>query len=70
MTNIEEEKFKKILEGKQQKIEQTLRKREGILVERTADAVDEVRQAAETELRIRSLECQRRNKATAIPPVL
>lgn len=56
MTNIGEEKFKKILEGKQQEIEQTLRKRDGILVERSADTVDEVRQAAETELRIRNLE--------------
>lgn len=56
MTEIEKMKFRKVLEAKRQEIEQALRKRDGITVERTADALDEVREAAEAELRIRNLD--------------
>jgi DnaK suppressor protein len=56
MTDIEKKKCRKVLEAKRQEIEQGLRKREAITIERTADALDEVRQAAEAELRMRTLD--------------
>src|SRR6185312_10425448 len=56
MTDIEKKKCRKVLEAKRQGIEQGLRKREAITIERTADALDEVRQAAEAELRMRTLD--------------
>ena len=56
MTDIEKRKYRKVLEAKRLEIEQGFRKREAITIERTADALDEVRQAAEVELRMRTLD--------------
>jgi DnaK suppressor protein len=56
MTEIDQKKFRRILEAKRQEIEQAIGRREGLTVERTADALDEVRQATEAEVRIRNLD--------------
>ena len=56
MTKTELEKFKKILEAKQDELEQVVRKRDGITIEKSADALDEVQHASERELAIRNLD--------------
>lgn len=56
MTKTELNKFKQILEGKQVELGRLLRNREGIAIEKHADALDEVQQAAERELAIRNLD--------------
>jgi DnaK suppressor protein len=52
MTETELNKFKKILESGQAELEQIVRNREGIVIEKSADALDEVQHAAERELAI------------------
>ena len=56
MTKSELNKFKNILEAKQAELEQFVRNREGIAIEKSPDALDEVQHAAERELAIRNLD--------------
>jgi DnaK suppressor protein len=56
MSKVELNKFKKILEGRHAELAQVLRRREGITIEKSADALDEVQYAAERELAIRNLD--------------
>jgi len=56
MTKTELNKFKEALEAKQAELAQVLRNREGIAIEKSPDALDEVQNAAERELAIRNLD--------------
>ena len=56
MTKTEVNKFKKILENKQDELERIVRNRDAITIEKSADALDEVQHAAERELAIRNLD--------------
>jgi DnaK suppressor protein len=56
MTKTELNKFKQILEAKQAELAQVLRNRDGITIEKSPDALDEVQNAAERELAIRNLD--------------
>ncbi len=56
MTKSEVNKFKKILETKQDELERIVRNRDAITIEKSADALDEVQHAAERELAIRNLD--------------
>ncbi|MCW5983046.1 MAG: TraR/DksA family transcriptional regulator [Bryobacteraceae bacterium] len=56
MTRTEANKYKKILDSKQAELAQVLRRRDGIAIEKSADALDEVQYAAERELAIRTLD--------------
>jgi DnaK suppressor protein len=56
MTKTELNKFKEILETKQAELVQVLRNRDGITIEKSPDALDEVQNAAERELAIRNLD--------------
>ena len=56
MRKTEMKKFKKILESKQAELVQVLRNRDGITIEKSADALDEVQYATERELAIRNLD--------------
>src|ERR1700761_3723024 len=56
MTKGELKKFKETLEAKQAELEQFVRNREGIAIEKSPDALDEVQHAAERELAIRNLD--------------
>jgi DnaK suppressor protein len=56
MTKTEINKFKKILETKQDELERVVRNRDAITIEKSADALDEVQHAAERELAIRNLD--------------
>src|ERR1700730_43088 len=56
MTKTELNKFKEVLENKQAELTQVLRNREGIAIEKSPDAVDEVQNAAERELATRNLD--------------
>jgi DnaK suppressor protein len=56
MSKSEINKFKIILTTKQSELAPRLRKRDGIAIEKTPDALDEVRLAAERELMTRNLE--------------
>jgi len=56
MTKNELNKFKNTLEGKQSELAQFVRNREGIAIEKSPDALDEVQHAAERELAIRNLD--------------
>ena len=56
MTKTELNKFKKNLESKQDELEQIVRNRDAITIEKSADALDEVQHAAERELAIRNLD--------------
>src|SRR5579859_6446232 len=56
MTKTELNKFKEVLETKQAELAQVLRNREGITIEKSPDALDEVQNAAERELAIRNLD--------------
>ena len=56
MSKNELKKFKRILEAKQAELEQVLRNRDGITIEKSADALDEVQHASERELAIRNLD--------------
>src|ERR1700757_4939064 len=56
MTKTELNKFKEVLETKQAELMQVLRNREGITIEKSPDALDEVQNAAERELAIRNLD--------------
>ena len=56
MTNAETKKYREILEAKQSELIYLLRNREGIEIEKSPDALDEVQRAAERELAIRTLD--------------
>jgi DnaK suppressor protein len=56
MTKNEINKYKHILEAKQAELEAFVRNREGIAIEKSPDALDEVQHAAERELAIRNLD--------------
>ena len=56
MTKNELTKYKGLLETKQAELAGGLRNREGITIEKTADALDEVQLAGERELAIRNLD--------------
>src|SRR2546425_2724996 len=56
MTKNEMNKYKALLETKQTDLAGGLRNREGIAIEKTADALDEVQLAGERELAIRNLD--------------
>jgi len=56
MTKLELNKFRQILEARQTELSAVLRNREGIAIEKSPDALDEVQHAAERELAIRNLD--------------
>src|ERR1700693_4147817 len=56
MTKNEFKKFREILEARQAELELFVRNREGIAIEKSPDALDEVQHAAERELAIRNLD--------------
>lgn len=56
MTKTEMNRFKMILDTKRRELEGNVRNREGIAIEKTPDALDEVQHAAERELAIRTLD--------------
>jgi len=56
MTKDELNKYRNVLESKHAEIMQLMRKRDGIAIERSSDAFDEVQQATERELAIRNLD--------------
>src|ERR1700752_2644027 len=56
MTKTELNKYREILETKQAELAQVLRNREGITIEKSPDALDEVQNAAERDLAIRNLD--------------
>ena len=60
MTRTELDNFRGILTAKQAELAQATGKRDGIAIERTPDALDEVQLAAERELTTRGLERESR----------
>jgi DnaK suppressor protein len=56
MTQIEVDRFFAILNAKHAELSKAMGKRDGITIERTADALDEVQLAAQRELTTRGLE--------------
>src|SRR5438477_12786542 len=56
MTKSELNKYRNVLEAKQAELVQLVRNREGIAIEKSPDALDEVQGAAERELAIRNLD--------------
>jgi DnaK suppressor protein len=56
MTKGELNNFKSTLETKRLELERMLRNRDGIAIEKTPDALDEVQRASERELAIRNLD--------------
>lgn len=56
MTKLEIKKYKEILETRRRELEGNVRNREGIVIEKTPDALDEVQHAGERELAIRTLD--------------
>src|SRR6266581_3087957 len=55
MTKSELNKYRNVLEAKRAELVQLVRNREGIAIEKSPDAFDEVQHAAERELAIRNL---------------
>jgi DnaK suppressor protein len=53
-------RFRKALQVRQSELAKVLRKREGIVIERSPDALDEVQHAAERELAVRNLDRESR----------
>jgi len=56
MTKNELNKYKEVLEAKLAELSEVVRNREGIAIEKSPDALDEVQHAAERELAIRNLD--------------
>ena len=56
MTNSELSEYRNILEAKREELAQQVRNRDGIAIEKSSDAPDEVQYATERELAIRSLD--------------
>lgn len=55
MTETELNRFRDILESRKAELERILLNRDGIMIEKSADALDEVQHAAERDLAIRNL---------------
>ena len=56
MTKNELNKYGNVLEAKQAELAKVIRNRDGIVIEKSPDALDEVQYAADRELAIRSLD--------------
>ena len=56
MTKSEVDKYKEMLETKQAELVELLRNRDGITIEKSADALDEVQNATQRELAISNLD--------------
>lgn len=56
MTKAEFAKYKEVLEARQAELTEFIKNREGITIEKSPDALDEVQNAAERELAIRNLD--------------
>jgi DnaK suppressor protein len=56
MTKSELNKYRNVLEAKQAELVELVRNRDGIAIEKSADALDEVQYATERELAIRNLD--------------
>src|SRR6202049_5271925 len=56
MTKNELNKYRNVLEAKQSELVQLIRNRDGIAIEKSPDALDEVQYATERELAIRNLD--------------
>jgi DnaK suppressor protein len=56
MTKSDMNRFRKVLQATQSELSRGLRNREGIAIEKSPDALDEVQHAAERELAIRNLD--------------
>src|ERR1700722_19946948 len=56
MTKSELNKYRNVLEAEQAELVRMIRNRDGIVIEKSADALDEVQYATERELAIRSLD--------------
>ena len=56
MTKAELNKFRQMLEAKLRELEKAVRDRDGSVIEKSPDALDEVQHAAERELAIRNLD--------------
>ncbi len=56
MRNGDWKKYREILERKRAELTATLRRREEIAIEKSADAIDEVQRAAERDMAIRNLD--------------
>jgi DnaK suppressor protein len=56
MTRTDRERFQAVLTAKREELSRAARRREGITIERTADALDETQLAAARELTTRGLE--------------
>ena len=56
MTKTEINRLKKVLDARQSELARVLRNRDGIAIEKSPDALDEVQHAAERELAIRNLD--------------
>ena len=56
MTKSELNKYRSALEAKQGELVQLIRNRDGIAIEKSPDALDEVQQATERELAVRNLD--------------
>ena len=56
MSKNEMERYKKLLEARKAEIDESLRNRDEIAIEKAADAIDEVQLAGERELAIRNLD--------------
>jgi DnaK suppressor protein len=56
MTKTELAKYRQILEARQAELVEVIRNRDGITIEKSPDALDEVQNAAERELAIRNLD--------------
>ena len=56
MTKTDVNRFRKVLEARQTELARVLRNREGIAIEKSPDALDEVQHATERELAIRNLD--------------
>jgi DnaK suppressor protein len=60
MTKYDIDIFKAILEAKQADASRTLRCREGIIVEKSADDLDEIERAVSRDIAIQNLDCESR----------
>jgi DnaK suppressor protein len=58
MSNTEREQYETILESKEAELAGRLGNRDGIVIEKAADALDEIQSAGERELAIRNLHSQ------------
>jgi len=56
MTRAELNRFRQTLEAKREELAAVLRRRDEIVIEKSADAIDEVQRSAERELAIRNLD--------------